>query len=875
MHWDFVITSFEPISNVTGGIGTYIRLLLSELCSKSNKQRSRILFLTRHVVDPDWRIQQDNPNLKVVLIDSNKAYGGAEINYVGDEHSYFSFKVADYLETLFVSGDTFGLIEFSDYGRDGYYTIKKKRLGLFLCDNIAIRLHSPEIMLFSDNRNPLSALNTDIFYRFEQEQYCFKHCDTILYGGDQMLERVEAELRSSGISIKSKAVKIPHPFRMLNPSPAKTIVRTKTDSNPIRKSWINKIYGRDATKFINKNDGRITILYSGRLERRKGIFDFFDTISKDNTTISKIINSNVNFLLCGRDTNTGPNGSSMLERINELVMSSGLHENVTIKGYVPQEELYNELIPNVNAFIFPSLFENYPNAFIETLPFGKPTLVSSRGCMAEIGAEFEFVKSYDPTSADADKQIQNFIEFVNSEVKKSKPATVNGTKLIEQSLNNYTAIAVNHNSSICTSYHNLIAKKEPQLDKRSVSVPVTFVIPHFKNAEYLESCILSVKKCMRDEDEVIVVDDCSGSDEAAYVKSLCQQYGAVAVLLSENQGPSIARNIGASRAKTGLIQFIDADDLLDSTGFAKSRTAIESNNEIDFVYGIAHTFGASDHLWMPRDVSLNVLEENYTHSAILIRRATFEEVGGFDGSLRHHYEDWEFNARLALFGKRGEAVPCVTFHYRQKEGSRNISNRDLAVESRFSVVDRATRSSRHLASMPGLIDKMGVYLDSWLRADLWIKEQEFRIRQLESWQANSILESRAISQSKQIKVSKDFITSGTNRNLRMHIYDKNFKLDYAALVKKIADEVSTMSQSSRIKFIRDSDLFDSAWYLDANIDVKSAGVDAVEHYERHGWREKRAPNSHLNGNEIEQAVGDEILIHHDVNKFIVFAMLVG
>lgn len=875
MHWDFVITSFEPISNVTGGIGTYIRLLLSELCSKSIEKQSRILFLTRHVVDPDWRVQLDYPNLKVVLIDSNKAYGGGEINYVGDEHSYFSFKVADYLETLFVSGDTFGLIEFSDYGRDGYYTIKKKRLGLFLCNNIAIRLHSPEIMLFSDNRNPLSALNVDIFYRHEQEQYCFKHCDTILYGGDQMLERVEAELRNTGISIKSKAVKIPHPFRMLNPAPVRTIVQIKTDNNPVRKSWVNKIYGRDAAKLINKNDDRITILYSGRLERRKGIFDFFDTVSKDSTIISKILKLNINFLLCGRDTNTGPNGRSMLERINELVMSSGLHENVTIKGYVPQDELYNDLIPSMNAFIFPSLFENYPNAFIETLPFGKPTLVSSRGCMAEIGAEFEFVKSYDPTSTDAGKRILNFIEYVNSEVKKSNPAGMNGTKLAEQSLDKYTAIAVRHNSSICALYHNLISKKEPQPDNISASEPVTFIIPHFKNTEYLENCIISVKKCMRDGDEVIVVDDCSGSDEAAYVKNLCHQYGAVAVLLSENQGPSIARNIGASRAKTNLIQFIDADDLLDPTGFVKSRTAIESNNEIDFVYGVAHTFGASDHLWMPRDVSLNVLEENYTHSAILIRKAAFEEVGGFDGSLRHHYEDWEFNARLALFGKRGEAVPCVTFHYRQKEGSRNISNRDLAGESRFSVIDRATRSSRHLASLPGLIDKLGVYLDSWIRADQWIKEQEFRIRQLEGLQANSILESRTISKSKQIKTSKDFITPGTNRNLRMHIYDKNFKIEYASLVKKVADEVSKMSQASKIKFIRDSDLFDSAWYLDAYIDVKSAGVDAVEHYERHGWRERRAPNSHLSGNEIEQAVGDEILIHHDVNKFIVFAMLVG
>lgn len=42
--------------------------------------------------------------------------------------------------------------------------------------------------------------------------------------------------------------------------------------------------------------------------------------------------------------------------------------------------------------------------------------------------------------------------------------------------------------------------------------------------------------------------------------------------------------------------------------------------------------------------------------------------------------------------------------------------------------------------------------------------------------------------------------------------------------------------------IKSSGLFDSRYYLQANPDVRAAGVDAISHYLEHGWREGRDPS---------------------------------
>ena len=41
----------------------------------------------------------------------------------------------------------------------------------------------------------------------------------------------------------------------------------------------------------------------------------------------------------------------------------------------------------------------------------------------------------------------------------------------------------------------------------------------------------------------------------------------------------------------------------------------------------------------------------------------------------------------------------------------------------------------------------------------------------------------------------------------------------------------------------DRAVFDGAFYLDRNPDVKASGLEPLDHYLKYGWREQRSPNS--------------------------------
>ena len=43
--------------------------------------------------------------------------------------------------------------------------------------------------------------------------------------------------------------------------------------------------------------------------------------------------------------------------------------------------------------------------------------------------------------------------------------------------------------------------------------------------------------------------------------------------------------------------------------------------------------------------------------------------------------------------------------------------------------------------------------------------------------------------------------------------------------------------------MRRSGLFDAAWYLERNPDVRATGVDPLRHFLDRGWRENRDPNA--------------------------------
>lgn len=85
----------------------------------------------------------------------------------------------------------------------------------------------------------------------------------------------------------------------------------------------------------------------------------------------------------------------------------------------------------------------------------------------------------------------------------------------------------------------------------------SFIIPHKNSAALLERLLMTIP--MREDIEVIVVDDHSSPNELAAVEQLAQRY-PFCLLANEGQYAGGARNTGLRRAQGEWLVFADADD---------------------------------------------------------------------------------------------------------------------------------------------------------------------------------------------------------------------------------------------------------------------------------------------------------------------------
>ena len=97
---------------------------------------------------------------------------------------------------------------------------------------------------------------------------------------------------------------------------------------------------------------------------------------------------------------------------------------------------------------------------------------------------------------------------------------------------------------------------------------ISVIIPVYNVELYLERCIDSILKQSYDDLEIILIND--GSNDSC--PRLCDEYAEkdprAKVIHKQNEGVSVARNIGIRIAKGAFLSFVDADDHL-STDFYK------------------------------------------------------------------------------------------------------------------------------------------------------------------------------------------------------------------------------------------------------------------------------------------------------------------
>ena len=92
---------------------------------------------------------------------------------------------------------------------------------------------------------------------------------------------------------------------------------------------------------------------------------------------------------------------------------------------------------------------------------------------------------------------------------------------------------------------------------------LSFVIPTYNAADYIQSTINSIVQSKISNCEIICVDDCSVDGTSEQLEALSKKHEQLITFkLGKNQGQSFCRNFGLSKASGEYIFFFDADDTL-------------------------------------------------------------------------------------------------------------------------------------------------------------------------------------------------------------------------------------------------------------------------------------------------------------------------
>ena len=106
---------------------------------------------------------------------------------------------------------------------------------------------------------------------------------------------------------------------------------------------------------------------------------------------------------------------------------------------------------------------------------------------------------------------------------------------------------------------------------------VTFAVPCYNSAEYMDTCIESILAC-GDDIEVIIVNDGSNADDTSLKARHWQDRfpGIVKAIDQENGGHGAAVNTGLAHAEGLYFKVVDSDDWLDADAMARVMAYLRS-----------------------------------------------------------------------------------------------------------------------------------------------------------------------------------------------------------------------------------------------------------------------------------------------------------
>ena len=215
-----------------------------------------------------------------------------------------------------------------------------------------------------------------------------------------------------------------------------------------------------------------------------------------------------------------------------------------------------------------------------------------------------------------------------------------------------------------------------------MTTTIDVVIPTVGRPE-LRRALLSVNQQRIQPISLTVV--CDNDDRWSEVRAVVSEFPAARLIRNDRrQRASGARNAGASIGEAPALAFLDDDDWWESTFLECMSSAVAaSQGRYAYAYCGVYQRAVDPHGMpirnappIPCDLQSAFREGSFcppTTSCLLLNRASFNLIGGFDEELTN-FEDWYLLYNLSQSGAVVR-VPDILVNYWQHDGARLTTNR--------------------------------------------------------------------------------------------------------------------------------------------------------------------------------------------------------
>ena len=516
----------------------------------------------------------------------------------------------------FLRGRGYDEVHFNDYRGSGFYTAMARRQGSF--ESVVVtHLHGSFRWVREYNLNPPQLPELEI-EGMERSQ--IENSDLVISPSRYLIEWY----RESGLRLRQAMVRSWILPQWADPGFAAPDGALRTRA--VEASAVDEI------------------VFFGRHERRKGFEIFVEAIARLAPENAPDITFVGRFDRVGREHT----GGFALRRLRDYP------GRLRFLNDLQQAQAFSFLNGSRRRLaVMPSLIENSPCVVGECFTAGVPFLACDVGGVAELVAPESRAACL--AAADPDS-LSRAIQRV---LKEGLPELV--------STLNPTAIRKSWSAPVVAE------PVKPSSARPLVSVCFT----HYERPHLLRRALEAMLAQTYDNIEIVIVDDGSRSPAAhAYLDEIetTPARFPITVIRGPNRYLGAARNTGAKAAKGEFLLFHDDDNFGEAHEVA-TFVAAALAYEADVLTAQYYVFrdGERERDGLKRRVEyhhfgvggvFSFFGNRFGDANALVKRAVFEELGGFTEERGVGYEDWEFFLRAFMAGKRMGVAPEPLFNYR-------------------------------------------------------------------------------------------------------------------------------------------------------------------------------------------------------------------